>query len=210
MHIHVLAAGEFGGEVAARLSGLLSHVTTTPLAGLEGSAAYWPAADAYVIAAWRPVPALCRLIDELAHSWKRPFVPVVADGSLLRVGPVVVPQKGPCHGCYEKRRLQHSRTADWDKAVTRHYDSSPEHGPKGFLAPVASIAAIQTARTLRDLEQAAGSVWTLDVVTRAVSLTSVVGVHGCPRCGLRRDESNRSFQTLQSEVLQLLPCKLNQ
>ncbi len=200
MTTHILTVGEFGKAVADSLEELVGNITRTEIAG-TAAAGEWPSADAYVLASWRPVPALARLVDSLTHAWRRPFLEIVMEGSTLRVGPMTAPGQSACYTCFASRRLQHSRTPDWDLALERHYDEDSRRGPAGFLKPFASIAATQAATFLSG--PTPGKVWRLDLILRNVSYTEVVGVHGCPRCGLGRDESSRSYRDLQADVLRL-------
>jgi hypothetical protein len=50
----------------------------------------------------------------------------------------------------------------------------------------------------------AGQVWLLNTNQRGAVSSEVVGIHGCPRCGLKRDEATRSFLALRREVADLL------
>ena len=122
----------------------------------------------------------------------------------LRVGPLVVPGSGACRSCHEKRTLQHSSRPAQLEALWNYYDANPGLGPQGYLAPFAEIAALRLAQFVDELDQnpaaAAGSVWEIDVVSRLTKTGKVVGIHGCPRCGLGRDESTRSFAEMLEEL----------
>ena len=78
---HLLAVGPFGEAVAERLAALLNITTGPP------DATALPPADAYLLAAWRPVPELAELLDEVAFARGIPWVPVVLDHPRLRLGP---------------------------------------------------------------------------------------------------------------------------
>jgi hypothetical protein len=61
------------------------------------------------------------------------------------------------------------------------------------------LAAAQISRTLRRLEDGAavgGSVWQMDVISRDVVTSTVIGVDACPRCGLQRPFEGRTFREL--------------
>lgn len=209
--IHVLSVGPFGRAVGAAFKELMPKVPGVPevlvtaLRDDESTVpALWPTANIHILAAWRPVRALSRAFDEMCHRWRTPFIEAVMETPLLRVGPVVVPGSGSCRTCYEKRTLQHASRPAQLEALWGYYDANPGRGPQGYLAPFVEIAALRLAQFVDELKQnsdvAAGSVWELDVVSRITRTGKVVGIHGCPRCGLGRDESTRSFSEMLEEL----------
>lgn len=203
--IHVLSVGDFGYDVARRLASSLGSVTHTSFEGAPSSApAYWPSAGAYVLAAWRPVPRLTGTLDHLCHAWRRPFLPAILEGSRLRLGPAVVPGAGACYRCYELRRLQHSKSPQVERALDRHYDENPQSGPQGHLKIFAGIAATRLEQWItalgHDPASIAGRIWSLDVLSRQVATSRVLGVHGCARCGLGRDEATRGHKPLTDDL----------
>jgi bacteriocin biosynthesis cyclodehydratase domain-containing protein len=144
----------------------------------------------------------------MSHAWRTPFIEAVMETPQLRVGPVVVPGKGACHACAERRALQHSPRPNEHRALREFYDANPEQGPQGFLPAFAEIAAVRLAQFVRQIGKdpvsVAGQVWRLNTIHRETVGSKVVGVHGCPRCGLKRDEATRSFASLRYEVAGLL------
>ena len=179
--VHVLAVGAFGQAVADLLvaDGLAAPAPAWPPEA-------WPT-GAGVLAAWRPVPALAGELDEGADRGGAPWLPVVQEHPLVRVGPAVVPGLGPCHGCAVLRSRQHDEAADVTAAMDRFYDAHQEAGPAGYLPPIATAAAMAAGRALARLAAApaaeAGRVWELDALRLEARAGRVVGVHGCPRCG---------------------------
>lgn len=160
-------------------------------------------ARAIVVAAWRPVPTLCELADRVSHKQKRPFIPLVLESQVLRLGPIVLPGKSACWGCWNQRCRQ---AAGWSKeqdAIFHYYSSSAESGPKGYLEPFAVLGAARLSDSIDALmtsDSLASSVWQIDLITREIVTSVVVGVHGCPCCGLGRCESKRSVDSLQHEL----------
>ncbi len=206
---HVLSVGPFGRAVAEALNGLLPGVIETRVEeNYSAHPASWPTAQVHLLAAWRPVPRLSRACDEMSHAWRTPFIEAVMETPNLRVGPVVVPGAGACHACAERRALQHSPRPDEHRALREYYDANPQQGPQGFLPAFAEIAAVRLAQFLRQLKSdpasVAGQVWRMNTIHRETVSSKVVGVHGCPRCGLKRDEAMRSFAALRREVADLL------
>jgi bacteriocin biosynthesis cyclodehydratase domain-containing protein len=211
MHaVHILTVGEFGRAVAATLRGLLEDVCETRAdEGYSVYPAQWPIAQVRLLAAWRPTPGLSRACDEMSHAWRTPFIEAVMETPNLRVGPVVAPGLGACHGCAERRALQHSPRPGEHAALRDFYEANPGQGPRGFLPAFAEIAAVRLAqfvrRVNRDPAAAAGHVWRMNTILRETTSGVVVGIHGCPRCGLKRDESTRSYAALRRELADLLP-----
>jgi bacteriocin biosynthesis cyclodehydratase domain-containing protein len=206
--IHIISVGAFGEAVAAALKELLPDVVQTGVDGQNQSyPASWPLARVNIVASWRPVPALQRLLDRVSFAWKRPFIVAVIDGPSLRVGPIIVPGSGACYGCYEKRFLQHSARQEVYRELQAHYDRHPESGAQGYLPSLVHIAALQLAQNILRLDQepasVAGQIWHMNTLTRSTSTTRVVGVHACPRCGLKRDEATLSYLDMRRELSSL-------
>jgi bacteriocin biosynthesis cyclodehydratase domain-containing protein len=130
---------------------------------------------------------------------------VILDHPQLEIGPAVVPGLGACHDCYRRRLAQHDTARVIRAAVGDHYDAHPESGPDGYLPSTALLAAAVAAevvdRLRTDAAAEAGRVRQIEVPTQQVRTGRVVGVHGCPRCGLGRDETTRSYERLP-EMLQ--------
>jgi bacteriocin biosynthesis cyclodehydratase domain-containing protein len=202
--VHLLSVGAFGQAVAAYLRSLRTDVVemvvsndTVPLPEM------WPVARAGIIAAWRPVPHLCELLDDLSYTWQRPFVPLVLDSTVLRLGPIVIPGAGSCWGCWAQRFRQHSERPQEQAALWRHYASHVDSGPRGYLEPYALMAATRIAQTIDELDSSKavpGHIWQIDMMTRVITTSKVVGVHDCGRCGLHRSPSARSFAGMQQEL----------
>ena len=198
-HLIVTPVGPFGLAVADRLRDLCPDVE---IAG-TGTGVVRPRPPEprlTVLAAWRRMPRLAREFDEEAFRTGRPWLPVTIDHPVLEIGPVVVPGTGPCHGCYRDRTAQHDPAREFRATVDAHFDQDPAAGPAGYLPSTALLAAavvLDIAERLRTApEDEAGRVRQIDVPTQAVCSGRVVGVHACPRCGLGRDETTRSFDRL--------------
>jgi bacteriocin biosynthesis cyclodehydratase domain-containing protein len=182
-HLLVLTAGEFGHAVGQRLAALQPGrpVRTAPL---PGSAA---------VATWRPHVQACRWIDDACHAANDgaglPWTLAELHGTRLTCGPVVVPGHGPCYHCYQRRWASHHPAPEREMVLERAYARDPELGPPGFITPLVAIAAAAIAEDLaEDLaapERTAGRLRLVDVISGAVQETAVLGIHACPRCGLK-------------------------
>ncbi len=211
LRLHVLTIGSFGEAVAKILQEILPNVIVTPqnTENQTPAVANWPTAQLNVIAAWRPVPGMYRLLEATSYEWKLPFTTIVMETPNVRVGPLVLPDTGPCYSCYEKRVLQHSPQFAALQALQNHYERQPQSGPGGYLQAFAEVGAIRLAQMVVGAEgelavEAAGQVWQFNTVTRQATTGEVIGLHGCPRCGLKRDETTRSYAPLRQELSKLL------
>lgn len=206
--LHVIAAGEFGHAVATELAAVWPSTSVTSAPGLRIWTAELPVADLYVLAAWRPIPTLAAILDDVAHAWRVPWLPIVAEHPLVRIGPTVVPGAGPCYGCFRGRLRQHSLSPEVDRVLDSVYQYRPEPGPSGYLPSTATLVAMAAADALeacvRAPDREAGRVRQYDIVAQRATTGRAVGVHGCARCGLQRDERTRSSEPLLSEVRRLL------
>jgi bacteriocin biosynthesis cyclodehydratase domain-containing protein len=203
----VTPVGPFGHAVADRLRGLCRDVE---LAGVGAPGvvqprhgpdpARPPGPRLHLLAAWRRVPRLERQFDEESHRSGQPWLPVILDHPVLEIGPVVVPGISACHGCYRRRAGQHDAARAVSAALGRHYDRDAHDGPAGYLPSTALFAAAAAAELVDRLGAApaaeAGRVLQIDVPTQQLRSGRVVGVHGCPLCGLGRDETTRSYERL--------------
>jgi bacteriocin biosynthesis cyclodehydratase domain-containing protein len=201
---HVLAMGAFGKAVAQYLrifhTDLVETIVTDDTIALP---AVWPKSCAVIIASWRPVPHFCELLNELSFTWGRPFMPLILDSTILRIGPVVIPGRGSCWTCWARRHRQHDAWRQERSVLLEHYAGNPTAGPKGYLEPFALIGASRLASilvALQDSSAPAGRVWQIDVITREITAGMVAGIHDCPKCGLHRPMAERSFSAMQDDL----------
>ena len=198
-HLIVTPVGPFGYAVAERLRDLCTDVE---VAGAPGTFVRprMPEPRLNLLVAWRRVPPAEREFDEEAFRTGQPWLPVTLDHPVLEIGPVVVPGTGPCHACYRGRMAQHDPARAFRATVDAHYDENPSAGPDGYLPSTALLAAAAVAdvidRLRTDPAGEAGRIRQIDVPTQGMWSGRVVGVHGCPRCGLGRDETTRSYDRL--------------
>ena len=90
--------------------------------------------------------------------------------------------------------------------LERAYARGPSLGLPGFITPLVHIAGASLAEDLSAPERLAGRLRLVDVVTAAVQETAVLGIHACPRCGLRHDgpPGSRFINQLAPVVEELL------
>lgn len=198
----ITPVGPFGFAVAERLRDL---VTDFEVVDAPGGVLSRKSGQINLLAAWRRTPTLEREFDEESFRTGQPWLPVVLDHPQLEVGPAVVPGMGACHDCYRRRIAQHDNARVIRTAVGEYYDAHPDAGPDGFLPSTALLAAALAAEAVERLRTdpaaEAGRVRQIEVPTQQIKTGRVVGGHGCPRCGLGRDETTRSYERLP-EMLQ--------
>jgi len=192
--VHVLPVGPLGEAVAGRLTvaGILRGPCWPPRR--------WPEARLRILSAWRPSPRLAAALDQACFAAGIPWIPVVFEHPVVRIGPAVVPGLGPCYTCARQRFLQHDEDADTTRAVHDFYDAHAGAGPAGYLPPVATIVAAVASRAVdrldRDPGAEAGLVRQLDILTMETTMGRVCGLSRCPRCGT----ADRTADALASQL----------
>jgi len=206
--VHIISVGAFGRAVAERLRAIRPDALETradsDVTAMDPTA--WPDARVNIIAAWRPVIECCELLDRVACERRCPFVPLIADATTLSLGPVVVPGGGSCWGCWFRRWKQYAAGLDGRAPLWEYYAAHPAAGPRGYLQPFAVIGASRLSGTIDALDngdEIGGSLWQIDIMTRAIAVSTVVGVHDCPRCGLGRPPETRSFAEMHHALADL-------
>lgn len=206
IRVHVLALGPFGIRVAELLDQSLDDVATTTLERPGRVTSHeWPSAEIRVLATSRATPSVAAHVDRLAWRIGTTWLPVVAEHPYLRVGPVVVPGAGgACHRCFVMRLEQHDGQSALRRAVWDHGERTGSTGPVGHLPHHVRTATAMTLAALRDPAREAGRVRRIHLLDVAVAVDTVIGLHGCSRCGLGRDEATRSAAPLKDEIDTLL------
>lgn len=136
-------------------------------------------AAAVVVAAPRLRAALCERADELAYRYGVPWLPVIAEYPVLRIGPLVLPPGGPCFACYRARRRQHDtgyRDSELADAAAET-GSAPEQS--GYLPQHARLAAAVATRLLGDRRP--GLVYSIDLHSGRGGAYPVIARHDCRR-----------------------------
>jgi bacteriocin biosynthesis cyclodehydratase domain-containing protein len=198
--VEIISVGPFGHAVAECLNSFRDDVFHKALRdAVLKPPEVLASARMRIIAAWRPVPAICARLDQISFGSGCSLIPVVIDGTVLQIGPVIVPLRGGCWACWVKRSNQHTPRSTEQFALASYYASHPEQGPAGYLHPFAALAAAKLSQIIDDIDAAkniGGYAWRIDVITRAITVTIMAGVHDCPQCGLKRPEQRRSFDEM--------------
>ncbi len=202
--VNIIPIGGFGLAVARCLRRLRSDTVETAREGPEAlTPERLPDARVDVLAAWRPVLGICEMLDEVSHRRGRAFIPLTVDSGTLHVGPVVVPGAGSCWHCWLRRTRQHTPGLQYRFALWQHYSRNDDTGPRGFLEPMAAIGAARVSQIIDAIdarEGIGGHVWQMDLMTRKITTSTVVGVHDCPRCGLHRPAEGRTYAEMQAAL----------
>ncbi|KJJ41555.1 hypothetical protein UM89_12605 [Bacillus subtilis] len=208
--IHIMTTGDFGREVAQQLSKKIDNIVITPL----NEPLYllpsdrFPSARLHIFASWKSSSFISKQLDQLCFKWNEPWLPITMDHPYIRIGPLVIPGEGPCYHCFESRYLQHSPVPQYVKKIDTYYHSHPDAGPKGFLRSFAGWSAIFASTVIKSIDEnelsQSGRVWKLNMLTRESFSSQTISVHGCPRCGLKRPEENRSVKHLSENLQPLL------
>lgn len=203
--LHILAIGSFGAAVADRLAPDLPGARIERRTDDRSLPMHWPPARMHLLLTWRETPALAERLDRAAHQWRVPWLPVVLEHPRLRVGPLVVPGRGPCYRCFRGRSAQHDPRPDITRALHAHFDAAPEDGPRGYLPAHTSIAAGLTREVLQRVDDDdgvadAGTVRWIDLLSGRPGRADVVAVHGCGRCARRRNPAERTHIRLTADL----------
>lgn len=208
----VVVDGAFGAAVADEIA-LLRTIFRVRVGryGVDHSAVV-PGSD--IILATARADARIELgLNAAAVNFGTRFVPVVLAANLLRVGPVVRRGTTGCALCLRTRTRQHANSVELMDALETWAAADPEREVAGFLPMHASLAAGlavdaldsitgQDRTEIADVEPAvARFVDLLGAVFRQVTVT---GVHGCPVCGLHRNEGTRTIDRIAPAVRDLV------
>lgn len=185
----LIGVGAFGEAVMHSLREVFPAARSTTADTLDEAAldaAFAAAPGPVVLVSWRPAPTLCEAADRLSWRHGVPWLPIVREEPVIRVGPWVCPGQAPCFRCYRWRRRQHESDPVVGTALRAAYDDDPTLGPAGHLPQQARLAA---GVALCLLHRAAlgdapvGEVVTLSTLNAAMETHHVVACHGCDRCG---------------------------
>ncbi len=199
--IQVLTLGKFADAVYEYLRELCPGVAQTRIDDMRLPAEL--GGRIWVVVTWRPAPSICSALNERSHVSGRPFVPVIVDNTSLQLGPVVLPHRGACWECWARRSNQHSPWPGARDALFKYYDANAQAGPPGYLEPLATVAAAKTAAIVEAVDSGSargGYIWQMDIITRAVATSTVVGVHGCNQCGLGRSTDERTCSSMRDDL----------
>lgn len=206
--VFMISVGAFGmavGRYVRRLYPNIHEMTRGDISVTDGR--HWPAFDLVILAASRPAPRLCERLDEISQRRRAPFIPLLVESGALRLGPVIVPGDSGCWRCWERRSQQHCAYPQERSALLEWYDAHPQVGPRGYLEAFAVIGAARIAQTITEVNRSAGSaagtIWQLHMFTSKVSTGLLLGIDGCPICGLNRGLTTRTYLEMQQSLKEM-------
>lgn len=200
-----LPQGGFGKAVVARLAQPQDVVLPVDK-GLVSAAV--PYADRLVLVSDPDRTGLREDLDALSFTRGLPSLGLELLPTELRCGPLVIPGRTACYGCYERRRRQHGHRplpeglGPLPQGYAHHHvvlgaglvsmaldlldrQTRPAATTPG-AAPGTSAADAAPAQSADDPDQGlGGQVWGLDLVSGSTSCSSTVAVDRCPTCSTR-------------------------
>jgi bacteriocin biosynthesis cyclodehydratase domain-containing protein len=200
--IHIGSFGAFGESVAAHLRTLRSDVCETKVTD-DTLTTILPAASLHILAASRRTRKLLALFESTCYESHTPFIPLMVDFRTMMVGPIVVPENGPCLECFERRTRQHSNHFRDCNKLDEFYSEHPGAGPRGYIEAFAMIGAAQISSIVDSLEDSfdsAGQLWKFDLLTLEITVSRVIGIDGCLRCGLHRHRETRTVTEMKQAL----------
>jgi bacteriocin biosynthesis cyclodehydratase domain-containing protein len=190
----IVAEGSFGRALAETLRTLLGadHCRVPPPGRLkaEDLGACLVGVGFAVRVSWRDVPNEFQAFAAAAEAVRVPWLGVASGPGRIRVGPLVVNGRAPCHDCFVRRTRQHE-VDDRAEEIQHAYEALGELGVDGYAPHHVLLAAGQA---LALLEQAAspaisavGEVRLIDCHTDEVARREVVPAQGCRSCDPEHD-----------------------
>lgn len=176
--------GPFGRQAATLLSALDPAGRVVEPDALDAAFAHAP--SVVVAAFWRPSPAVCEQLDELSLASRIPWLPIIVEHPVMRIGPLVEPPLGVCFRCYRRRCAQHDAQRRTTADLHEAYDRDPALGPSGFLPHHARLAAHIAGEMLRR-RRAAGTPSGAEVLTvrlfgQDIQASPVTAFGDCDQC----------------------------
>lgn len=194
-----LPQGAFGHAVVQRLARPQDVVLPVDK-GLVSAVV--PYADRLVLIADPDRTGLREDLDALSFTRALPSLGMELTPTELRCGPLVIPGRTACYGCYERRRRQHGYRplpeglGPLPQGYAHHHvvlgaglvsmaldllerRSLPAASATGAADPAPGESTDDPGRGL------GGQVWALDLVSGSTSCASTVAVDRCPTCSAR-------------------------
>jgi bacteriocin biosynthesis cyclodehydratase domain-containing protein len=194
-HLLILAAGDFGTDVADRLAP--HYRTTVQDVGAGTHASLWPHADLILLATTCERPRIAEAVDETAYVRGIPWLPVHTRPTDLQCGPVVIPGRTACHRCFVRRRRQHGGAP-----VAEAGRRAPSGYARHHVGIAAGLARQAVAEAFEgpDPDSLGGTVRLFNLVSGTTTKACVTAVDGCRRCRGRFGSLEQSRQALWREL----------
>jgi bacteriocin biosynthesis cyclodehydratase domain-containing protein len=204
--LQAVPVGEFGDSVLEYLSQLGEDVHVTPTTSTFAVIEPSSLVTCTVLIAPSPDPPLCVDIEHQSLSQGVAFVPAIIDGDILRIGPLSIPGSQGCWSCWINRTRQHCTDGRPAKNMSEPLTSGSVGRQEHFWEPQALIAAAcvqEVVSALRAHRAASGQIREFNCLTHASRQGVVIGIHGCPVCGLKMKPQSRTYVGLQEALTYL-------
>ncbi|MFC4531076.1 TOMM precursor leader peptide-binding protein [Sphaerisporangium dianthi] len=174
--VRIVADGDFGVVVAEHLRSLLAMAGRPARVAREPALEFAAGGGFGVRASWRDLPVEFEAFAEAARP--APWLPIAMASPYIRVGPVFVHGRAPCHTCYRSRVRQHESLVE--EEIRGRLAVNPRLGVRGF-SPHHCMIAAGLALALMDGGEH-GAVAAVDCRTDEVTPWRVVPAERCPGC----------------------------
>jgi len=196
LNISILEIGELATMIADEVEKArpISRGAITSVASL---APIDERTDLCILISEHPCQKVARTLDDRCFERGIPFLPMIVEHPFLFIGPVANLDGSVCYHCFSDRYAQHNPISHIASVVDKHYEDRLSHGPKGVHpGDVAFWSQWLLYSFETGFESFARTVARVHLLTRENVTSPVVPVHGCPRCGLHKDERTRSYADL--------------
>lgn len=155
-----------------------------------------------VLLSWRESAAEANAFERAAFRLGLPWLGVLHHHPVIRVGPVMRPDGGPCYLCYSTRLAQHD-PENWADALLDQERTVSDGFGVSSMAPHLTAAAAGLAAMHIDGAIPPDRGVSLNLITERVASLDVIPVDGCRRCG---DDVARAARGRRrtSEMVQLV------
>lgn len=207
MKVNIIQIGKFASDISKQLNGEQWNVTVTEVNedySIPNIDNMIQTAETHILISHHPCVSFCKSINDLCYKYKKTFVPIIIDQPYLTIGPIFKAQGDSCYFCYLDRYMQHAANPDITQSVFDYYDRRVRNGPNGYhYSDVLFVSNLIFANLESSFEQFRGKLLRVNLINREIVVSEVIGVHGCPRCGLNRDEKTRSYKDLHNYLIKL-------
>lgn len=205
LNMHVYYLGQFSFEAANLIkeqsTATVSSIVNQQELNYEEIMETVNDADTFIVISDRPCISYCKMMSDFCHQYGKAFIPIIVDQPFLTIGPVYINHNDSCYYCFIDRSMQHSPIPKVAKSIWSYYEQNKTPGPRGFHpSEPALLANWILSHQKKGWVDIRNQVYQLNLVTRETVQSHVIGIHGCHRCGLGRDEQTRGYEKLLAEI----------
>jgi hypothetical protein len=187
-HINLLTAGSFGESVADRLAQEYEISSLSLFSEQNVISEFIKSGNYLAVAAWRDYPEVFNFIDQICWKYKIRWSLAYIDGVDLCCGPLIVPEKGTCFNCFQRRSDSHQKSPDRLQSLRQYYTGNNNRGVEGYVQPMVEIAVSSLIEDKIAPSHLAGKFRKINVLTANVMESENIGIHGCALCRSKGDD----------------------